>query len=163
MRGRPCGSTRPGTYLRRQRAKRSDSPRLLPLRPGSRTLDRAERHSQSVSQPVRQAGRCATHRRHDVSPPTSATWAPGWTARSPQHLRLLWAPDARMKYERVRRGAEREALRASPACHRTPPAEIFYDGSKIVRRSRGIRQDSQDSRAKMTIHPPDTYNCDITA
>ena len=122
-RERPGGSSQAGIYLRCHRPKRSHSPRFLPLEPTSSTLNRGGKVSQSVSQAFGQAGIWSTYSHHDVSPSASTRSAPARTARSPQRLRMLCTPDARMKYERVRRGADREALRASPACHRTPQAE----------------------------------------
>ena len=124
---RSGGSTRPDTYLRCLRPKRSASPRFLPLRPGYSTLEQGRHLSKSVSQAFGQAGRWPTHRRQRGSQSSWARSAPARTARSPRWPHLLWAPDARMKYERVRRGADREALRASRVCHRARKAEIISE------------------------------------
>ena len=114
---RPDGSSRADTYLRCHRPKRGDSPHLLPLRPSSSSLDRGRKVSQSVRQAHGQAGRWPTHRRHHVCPPASTRSAPARTARAHQRLRMLWARDAHVQCEHVRRGAGRGPQRASRTLH----------------------------------------------
>ena len=130
-RGWPDGSTRPGTYIRRHRAKRSDSPRLLPLRPSLSSLDRGRKLAQSVSEARGQSGRWPTHRRQRGTPSSPARSAPAWTARPPQRLRVLWARDAHVQCEHVRRGAGRGPQRACRTLQSAAQQERLSLGSGL--------------------------------
>ena len=132
------GSTRAGTYLRSHRPKRSDSPRLLPLRPSSRCLDRGGKLAQSVSEARGQAGRWPTHRRQRRTPSSPARSAPAWTARPPQRLRVLCARDAHTKHERVRRGAERGRLRPLEPCIQQRSSKRLSVGSRAGTAQPGV-------------------------